>query len=150
MDTTADPEPGQNRGPYRKLAFVGRWLGFRLVVGKLMPIMFSQSFLNDPCREAVRERWHNHLLGLNRKGTSRAAHGVIDREGVYGELDRISLPTLIIVGEEDVATVPAKSERMHAAIFGSRLVVVPRAGHSASIEEPEAVTRAMEDFLSSP
>jgi pimeloyl-ACP methyl ester carboxylesterase len=149
MDTTADPEPEQNRGPYRKLAFVGRWLGFRLVVDKLMPIMFSQSFLNDPSREAVRERWRSHLLGLNRQGTSRAAHGVIDREGVYGELDRISLPTLIIVGEEDVATVPAKSERMHAAISGSRLVVVPRAGHSASIEEPEAVTRAMEDFLSS-
>ncbi len=148
METTADPEPEENRGPYRKLAFIGRWLGFRLVVDKLMNIMFSQSFLKDPAKAEVRERWKTHLLGLNKKGTSRAAHGVIDREGVYDQLDRIDLPTLIVVGDEDVATVPAKSERMHGAISGSRLVVIPRAGHSASIEEPDAVTRAMEDFLS--
>lgn len=148
METTADPEPEENRGPYRKLAFIGRWLGFRLVVNKLMNIMFSQSFLHDPAKAEVRAHWKDHLLGLNRKGTSRAAHGVIDRQGVYGQLDQIRLPTLIMVGDEDVATVPMKSERMHAAIAGSRLVILPRAGHSASIEEPEAVTRSMQEFLS--
>lgn len=147
MDTSADPEPEQNRGPYRKLAFIGRWLGFRPVAGKLMNIMFSQSFLNDPAKAKTRERWRQHLLHLNRSGTSRAAHGVIDREGVYEQLDRIQTPTLVLVGEEDVATVPAKSERIHAAITGSELVVVPRAGHSASIEQPEAVTRAIQAFL---
>lgn len=147
MDTSADPEPEQNRGPYRKLAFIGRWLGFRPVAGKLMNIMFSQSFLNDPAKAKTRERWRQHLLQLNRSGTSRAAHGVIDREGVYEQLDRIQTPTLVLVGEEDVATVPAKSERIHAAITGSELVVVPRAGHSASIEQPEAVTRAIQAFL---
>jgi pimeloyl-ACP methyl ester carboxylesterase len=149
LETTADPEPEENKGPYRKLAFIGRWLGFRLVIGKLMNIMFSQSFLKNPEKGAARERWRSHLLGLNRKGTSRAAHGVIDREGVYDQLDRIDLPTLIIVGDEDVATVPAKSERMHAAIRDSKLVVIPKAGHSASIEEPEAVTREIEGFLGS-
>lgn len=147
MDTTADPEPEENRGPYRKLAFIGRWLGFRPVIGKLMNIMFSQTFLKNQAKSAVRERWRRHLLGLNRPGTSRAAHGVIDRQGVYDELGSINTPTLILVGEEDVATVPMKSERMHSAITGSRLVRIPRAGHSASIEEPEAVTREMHAFL---
>ena len=147
METTADPEPPQNRGPYRKLAFIGRWLGFRLVVDRLMNIMFSQSFLNNPEKGKAREHWREHLLGLNKKGTSRAAHAVIDRQGVYDELDRIDLPTLIMVGDEDVATVPAKSERMHAAIRDSKLVLIPQAGHSASIEEPEAVTRAIGEFL---
>lgn len=147
LDTTADPEPEQNKGPYRKLAFIGRWLGFRPVIEKLMNIMFSQSFLNNPEKTKVREAWRRHLLGLERKGTSRAAHGVIDREGVYEQLERVNTPTLIIVGEEDVATVPEKSERMHAAIAGSNLVRIPRAGHSSSIEEPRAVTAAMDEFL---
>jgi pimeloyl-ACP methyl ester carboxylesterase len=147
IETTADPEPEENKGPYRKLAFIGRWLGFRLVLDRLLNIMFGQSFLNDPSKSETRERWRRHLLGLNRKGTSRAAHGVIDRQGVYEKLDRIDTPTLIIVGDEDVATVPMKSERMHAAISGSRLVVIPRAGHSSSIEEPEAVTAAIRSFL---
>ena len=147
MDTSADPEPEQNRGPYKRMAFVGRWFGFRPVIGRLMPIMFGQTFLKDPARAERRAYWQNHLTGLDRVGTSRAAHGVIDREGVYEHLGRISTPTLIVVGDEDVATVPAKAERMHAAITGSQLAVIPGAGHSASIEQPEAVTAALSSFL---
>jgi len=147
LETTADPEPEQNKGPYRRLAFIGRWLSFRLVINPLMKIMFGRSFLEDPARKAVRAKWRNHLLGLNRVGTSRAAHGVIDREGVYDQLDQIDTPTLIIVGDEDVATPPAKSERMRDAIRGARLTILPRGGHSSTIEEPEAITRALQEFL---
>lgn len=147
IETTADPEPEQNKAPYRRLAFIGRWLSFRLVIGPLMNIMFGQTFLADPGKEAVRERWKKHLLGLKRIGTTRAAHGVIDREGFYDQLDRIELPTLIIVGEEDVATPPHKSERMRDAIKNSQMKLLPRAGHTSSIEEPEAVTRAIRKFI---
>jgi 3-oxoadipate enol-lactonase len=147
METTADPEPEQNKGPYRRLAFIGRWLSFRLVLKPLMKIMFGRSFLEDPAKSEVREKWRNHLLSLDRIGTSRAAHGVIDREGVYDQLSSIKTPTLIIVGEEDVATPPIKSERMRDAIPGARLKMLPRGGHSSVIEEPEAVTQALEEFL---
>ena len=147
MATTADPEPEQNKGPYRRLAFIGRWLSFRLVIEPLMKIMFGRSFLEDPARADVRAKWKNHLLGLNRTGTSRAAHGVIDRDGVYDQLGKIKTPTLIIVGKEDVATPPAKSKRMRDAIAGSVYRELPRGGHSSCIEEPEAVTRAMQDFF---
>jgi len=147
IETTADPEPEQNKGPYRRLAFIGRWLSFRMVLNPLMRIMFGRSFLQDPAKEEVRNKWRNHLLGLNRTGTNRAAHGVIDREGVYGQLDQIKTPALIIVGAEDVATPPAKSERMRDAIPGAELALLPRGGHSSTIEEPEAVTRALENFL---
>ena len=147
MDTSADPEPEQNRGPYRRLAFVGRWFGFRLVAERVMQIMFGRTFLADPTRKAVREQWKNHLLQLHKVGTSRAAHGVIDRQGVYEQLGQIKTPTLVLVGDEDVATVPAKAERMHQAIAGSKLVVIPGAGHSASIEQPALVTKAIEEFL---
>jgi 3-oxoadipate enol-lactonase len=147
LETTADPEPEQNKGPYRRLAFIGRWLSYRMVIKPLMKIMFGRSFLGDPAKEKVRNKWRNHLLGLNRTGTSRAAHGVIDREGVYDQLNQINTPTLIIVGAEDVATPPAKSERMRDAIPGAALELLPRGGHSVAIEEPEAVTRALENFL---
>lgn len=147
LDTTADPEPEQNKGPYRRLAFIGRWLSFRLVINPLMKIMFGRTFLEDPDRAEIRGRWKNHLLGLNRSGTARAAHGVIDRKGVYDQLGKIKTPTLIIVGSEDVATPPAKSERMHAVIPGSTYVKLPRGGHSSTIEEPAAVVEAMRDFF---
>jgi len=148
MDTSADPEPEQNIGPYRRLAFIGRWFGFRPVIKPLMNIMFGQTFLADPAREGLRDHWKKHLMSLDKVGTSRAAHGVIDRDGVYDQLGRIETPTLILVGDEDVATVPAKAERMQQAIRGSQLVIIPGAGHSSSIEQPALVTQAIEDFLS--
>ncbi len=147
LDTTADPEPEQNKGPYRRLAFIGRWLSFRMVINPLMKIMFGRSFLQDPDRAGLLAKWKNHLLSLNRIGTTRAAHGVIDREGVYDQLGEIRTPTLIIVGKEDVATPPAKSQRMRDAIAGSVYRELPRGGHSSTIEEPEAVNQAMREFL---
>jgi pimeloyl-ACP methyl ester carboxylesterase len=72
---------------------------------------------------------------------------VIERAGVVDELARITCPTLVLVGEEDVATVPAKSERIRDLIAGATLVRIPEAGHSSSVEQPAAVTAALAAFL---
>jgi pimeloyl-ACP methyl ester carboxylesterase len=112
-----------------------------------MQIMFGQAFLNDPARRERRERWKGYLIANNQTGIARALKGVIEREGVYEKLGKIKAPTLVIVGEQDVATVPAKAERIQQAIPGARLVRIPNAGHTSSVEEPEAVTRAIEEFL---
>jgi pimeloyl-ACP methyl ester carboxylesterase len=146
FDTAADPEPEENKGPYRRLAFVGRWLGFRFVVRPVMKIMFGKTFLEDSERLQTRDHWQKQIMSLDRIGTSRATHGVIDRDGVYDQLDRIDVPTLILVGSEDVATPLPKAERMHDAIKDSKLVVIPRAGHSSTIEEPAAVNEALDGF----
>jgi 3-oxoadipate enol-lactonase len=146
LETSADPEPARNVPRYRLLNFVARWFGLRPVATPVMRIMFGRSFLADPARGRERELWRARLLG-NRRDIWRAVNGVIERQGVYGELGRIAVPTLVLVGEEDVATVPAKAERIHQAIAGSRLVRIPRAGHSSTVEEPEAVTAAIREFL---
>ena len=89
----------------------------------------------------------NQDLPNDRVGVSRAVQGVLEREGVAGELDKIQLPTLIISGENDLATTPEKSQRMQAGIAGSLLVQIPRSGHMTPVEEPEAVNAALEAFL---
>ena len=148
LGTTADAEPKENIPRYNRLNFIARWFGMRLVAAPVMRILFGQSFLADPNRAALREEWKKHLIANHRIGITRAVKSVIDRQGVYDEIDKIITPALIIVGEEDVATVPAKAERIHARIAGSRLVRVPRAGHSSTIEEPEAVNRAIKATVS--
>lgn len=147
LETTSDPEPQENQGKYRLLTFIGRWFGLGPVANRIMKIMFGQSFLNDPNRLAERELWRRRLVSNHRVGISRAVYGVIDRQGVYDEIHQIKVPTLIAVGDQDVATVLRKSERMHERIPGSELVIIPEAGHSSSIEQPEAVNQAIEQFL---
>jgi pimeloyl-ACP methyl ester carboxylesterase len=85
-----------------------------------------------------------------RRDIWKAVNGVIDRAGVAAsELARIRAPTLVIVGDEDVATPPAKAQQIVAAIAGAKLITIPRAGHSSPVEEPIAVTKAIEEFIQS-
>jgi 3-oxoadipate enol-lactonase len=146
LDTSADAEPAENVPRYRLLNALTRWLGIRWVVGRVMPIMFGRTFLSDPAKAADRAHWRAQLAG-NRPSIYRAVNGVVEREAVAPELGKIRCPTLVLVGEEDAATVPAKSERICALIAGADLVRIPGAGHSSSVEQPAAVTAALDAFL---
>lgn len=147
LDTSAEPEPQENVPRYRMLNFIARWFGLGVVAGQVMPILFGKSFMTDPGRAAERQKWKKLITDHDRKGITRAVQGVIDRAGIFDKIGDISVPTLIIVGEEDTATVPEKSERMQAAIPGSKLVRIPKAGHSSPVEEPQAVSAAIGAFL---
>jgi len=147
LETSADPEPEANVPRYRLLSFVARWLSMRLVAGKVMPIMFGRKFLTDPARSAQRDEWRGRLLANDKVGTSRATGGVISRKSIHEEIRKIQVPTLILCGDQDVATPPAKAKRIKAQIANSRLVVIPGAGHSSTIEEPAAVNAAILGFL---
>jgi pimeloyl-ACP methyl ester carboxylesterase len=147
IETTADPEPLENIPRYKRLNMVARWLGFRLVTKPVMGIMFGQKFLNDPARADQRDYWKKQLWNNHKVGITRAVMGVIERDGVYDDIDKIKLPTLIMVGDQDVATVPTKSERMHAKIENSQMVIVPGAGHTSSVEEPAFINQQIREFL---
>lgn len=62
-------------------------------------------------------------------------------------ISTITLPTLIIVGQEDKMTPPAFSQSLNQKIFSSRLVLVPGAGHLVMLEKPREVNQAIEDFV---
>ena len=70
-----------------------------------------------------------------------------DRADSTGMLGKISIPTLVVVGERDVLTPPADSEAMAAAIPGARLVTVPGAGHLTPMERPKAVAQPLAEFF---
>jgi pimeloyl-ACP methyl ester carboxylesterase len=147
METSADPEPEENRGKYRLMALVFRYLGAGLVANRVMRIMFGKAFVDDPARIAERTLWKERISSGDRKGIYESVMSVVNRNGIYEEIDRITAPMLIMVGDSDVATVRSKAERIQAKIPTSRLVIIPRAGHSSPIEEPEFVNQQIRDFL---
>lgn len=147
LETSADAEPEENVGRYRLLTAITRAIGPQVVASRILPIMFGKTFVHDPARADERARYQREMT--SRRDVWRAVNGVIDRAPLASELGRITAPTLVIVGDEDTATVPAKSQRLVRAIAGASLVTIPRAGHSSSVEQPEAVTAAIEAFLGS-
>ncbi|HAA12861.1 MAG TPA: alpha/beta hydrolase [Cytophagales bacterium] len=147
LDTSADPEPEENVGKYNRLNFVARWIGLSLVASKVMELMFGEKFLQDPIRKPIRQDMRDRIVSNHRIGITRAVKGVVTRDGIYNQLEGIQLPTLIIVGDQDVATEPRKSERIHEKISGSQLQLIEGAGHTSTVEEPAAVNTAIQVFL---
>jgi 3-oxoadipate enol-lactonase len=105
---------------------------------------FTPEYLkaNPPEVEIIRQQIRaTPLAGY--LGCSEALRGLnyLDR------LSEITLPTLIIVGEEDPGTPVAAAEAIHERIAGSQLVVLPAARHLSNIEQADVFNRALMKFL---
>jgi len=144
LDTTADPEPSKLK--YKAMNVIVRLFGMGPVVKAIMPALFGKTALADPARAAERSAWQKQLAA-NRRSIWRAVNGVLDRESLFGELDKIAAPTLVVVGDEDVGTLPAQNARIAQAIDGANFVIIPHAGHGSTLEQPAAVTAAIAAFL---
>jgi len=71
------------------------------------------------------------------------------RDGdLRSSVSAIECPTLLIGGEQDVATPPAEAEWLHGQIVGSHLEVIPGAAHLANVDQPDAFTRIALSALS--
>jgi len=69
-----------------------------------------------------------------------------ERPDSVGLLSSITIPTLVIVGEDDVLTTPADAQRIANGIPGAKLVVIPGAGHLSNMDQPDLFNRAVGDF----
>ena len=67
-----------------------------------------------------------------------------------GLLVDIEVPTVVIVGRQDLTTPLVRAEEMAADISTSRLVILEECGHMAPLEQPEAVSDAIAAFLNGP
>lgn len=71
-----------------------------------------------------------------------------DRHDFHPELSRFTLPTLLIVGIDDVLTPPAEMQRIQESLPDAEIVKIPEAGHMAPLEQPTLVNQAIDEFLS--
>ncbi len=147
VNTSAGPEKPIKKLRFRLLNLIARTIGLRTVIGQVMPLMFSQSFLDDPARAAERDHWRDFILGNDRVGVSRAVAGVVRRSGVVERLGGIDLPALILTGDEDITTPPVKAREMAGAMPHAELEVLPGCGHMSTLEQPDRVNHAIAAFL---
>jgi pimeloyl-ACP methyl ester carboxylesterase len=146
LATAADPEPKKNLPKYRVLNLLARLNLLPLVTSQVMPIMFGPTFLEDPNRVGERQRLLGELRA-NRRRIYRAVNGVLSRGGVEHELEKVRCPALVLRGDEDRAIGLDRALALHRGIAGAELVRLPTGGHTVTLEEPEAVNRALGAFL---
>ena len=144
METSADPERDKIR--YKALGWVFKNIGPRIISKKIIKILFGKTCVNDPAKQEMLNYWKSQIESYP-PSITRALDGVIYRKDIYEEIANIKVPTLVMAGEEDVATRPEKAVRIHGQIKNSRMILIPGAGHSSCLEQPEKVNELIENFI---
>lgn len=148
VDTTARAEPFGHRLQYTLMLLVARVLGYpELLLQRVLSLLFGPVFLNDPSQQDEIERWKSIIASNDRRGIFRAGLGIFYRESVFDRLPEIKAPTLIVVGENDALFSVERARAERDLLSDARLEVIPEAGHSTPIEQPDAVTDVLRSFL---
>jgi YbgC/YbaW family acyl-CoA thioester hydrolase len=146
MDTRAESDSSEGRRARDTAAATARESGAAAVGELMLPkVLAAGSEIAAP--ELV-ERVRRMMAATPVAGMVGALASMRDRPDSTGLLPTLAgLPTLVIVGDQDVLTPPDAARRMAALIPGARLVVIPGAGHLPPVERPTDTTREIGEFL---
>ena len=123
---------------------VGR-LGARIAAEAMVPRLLARG-------PGIDRRWiEDCLRGMIERtsvATIRTALGALgDRPDMTSAAAGFALPTLLVVGAEDLITPPECLERAAAVIEGADLVTIPGCGHMTPMEDPAAFNARLASFL---
>ena len=146
-DTRAEADTDEGRAGRAALSERVRREGAAPAVDAMLPRLLSShaQSSNPDLFETVR----GMLLAAPSGGITDALAGLAARADSTPTLREIRCPALVVVGEEDELTPVGSAETIHQGIAGSRLAIVPRAGHLSNMENPEAFNAAVSSFLTS-
>ncbi|BDX08259.1 alpha/beta fold hydrolase [Planctobacterium marinum] len=146
MSTSAEDEPQAALQKNTLLLKTVKNLGWWPVIGKVLPMMFHSSFLKVSGNKKTVNYWKQTVTEQNKKAMVAFGESIFSRDNVLSQLQSVSMPVAVMVGEFDVLTPPECSQRMVDNIPGARLFTIADAGHSAAIEKATEVADAMEEF----
>lgn len=113
------------------------------LVEKIGELFYDRSKMNpadvDRAHSELSQR--GHARGMVK--LSRSAR----RNHLGDDIHRISTPTLLIWGRQDIVTPPEAAMEFNAKINGSKLVWFERCGHAPMIECPDEFSSTLQEFV---
>jgi pimeloyl-ACP methyl ester carboxylesterase len=145
QDTRAGTDTEEAKANRKTLAARVLAEGAQAAAEAFLPKLLGQTTHHE--RPAIVARLRERILATSPRAIANALHGLAAREDSRATLGAIRVPTLVLVGEEDVLTPPSEAEAMAGAVAGARLAVVPKAGHLANLENPAVLNATLASFL---
>jgi pimeloyl-ACP methyl ester carboxylesterase len=144
LDTSARPDTPEQSARRRgliELAQKGRFLG---VTPRLLPQLLHPDHVRD---RTIANTVVQMARSVGREGFIAQQRAIMGRPDSRPDLGRIACPTLVLGGRQDAITPPEVLEEIARCIRGAELRLIDRCGHLAPLEQPEAVTQALADWL---
>ncbi len=114
-------------------------LGYKIVLGR--------AFSNLTPKEEKEKHIREGLETVPKYVAINSFSDFVKNFDTRSKLKEITVPTLIIVGENDRMLPPRMSQFLHHNIRDSELSVIPDAGHEVMLEAPDEVNKAIDTFM---
>jgi pimeloyl-ACP methyl ester carboxylesterase len=144
LDTTARPDTPEQTAQRNAMLEGARAGHFEMLARAALKAIMHPAHQDDAALAAINLRMAQ-TVGV--EGFARQTAAIIARPDSRPMLAAIAVPTVMIVGADDLLTPPDRAQEIAAAIPNARLVVVPECGHSSTLEQPEAVSRVLVEWI---
>jgi pimeloyl-ACP methyl ester carboxylesterase len=144
LDTTARPDTSEQTRHRRSQIALAESDRFAEIADQQYPLFVHPSRQDD---ETLRRIVRLMAEETGPEAFIRQQKAIIGRVDMRPTLAAIRCPTLVLVGDTDRLTPPDRSKEIADAIPGARLVIIPDAGHLTTLEQPEATTEALVEWL---
>jgi pimeloyl-ACP methyl ester carboxylesterase len=144
LDTSARPDTAEQSERRRGMIALAEGGRFSELPDLLFPVFVHRNRQGD---ETLRAIVRTMAEETGPQAFVRQQRAIMTRPDCRPLLTSIRCPTLVLVGDGDELTPPALSEEIAAGIASARLIRVPDCGHLSTLERPEAVNRALVEWL---
>jgi pimeloyl-ACP methyl ester carboxylesterase len=144
LDTNAKADTPERIQIRRAQVATAEKEGFGPGLKTLVPLLIHPRRLSDAALVGTIERM---TLQTGVTHFARQQSAISGRPDGRPGLPAIKVPTLVLVGREDILTPVADAEEIARGIAGSKLVIVEDCGHLSTLEQPVAVTAALRTWL---
>ncbi|HXG88108.1 MAG TPA: alpha/beta fold hydrolase [Vicinamibacterales bacterium] len=146
VDTRATADTSEGRANRRGMLALLDREGASGVAREMMPKLLGKTSIDQ--RQDLEPLVRRFIKQQSPAAVRGAINRMMERPDSTAVLQNLTIPTLIIVGEEDTLTPPDDARKMQASYPSSELVVLARTGHLPSLEQPDAFNAAVRTFLS--
>ena len=146
-DTRATADTPDARAARFSMAQIAYRRGASAIAELMLPKLLSPAACEH--RADLRDHLRKIITGNQVSGIVGDLMAMEERPDSTPLLRTITVPTLVIAGEEDLASPPEEVEGMAHQIPGSTFVRIPQAGHLSNLENPAAFNTALLSFLKS-
>jgi len=144
-DTKAEADTAEGVEGRKRMIQLVRDKGSVAVADEMIPKLLGETTRRT--QSDVVDRVRALATSSSAAAIASALHALMTRPDSRPQLSSIHVPTLILVGDEDTVTPRAAAEEMHRGIPGSKLAIIPNAGHLTNLEQPDAFDAAVAGFL---